>query len=304
MLKSYFPYFRKVIVSFVFLIITSEWQVVNAVINGVHGINYSSSASVNCYANPPQLDSGAYFKGKACDIHVFGYVPVSGKYKVRLALTSANNEHADSSYGYFDSTKNLDSQTVNVTSSNVPISLVTSYMVHACYVLVDEAGKEWSLPVGDGRGCTGYTPVPPTPPAPTVSCVINNNGALSVDFGSIDRTSLPTVPGTGQIQSKQIPIVCTSASSTATATMSMKVNYTSITVSGAQVIKTSANGVGVSVLYNDQVLASGSVKNMVFNTGSNSLTLGFEAVRNPAVSIGDIPTGAFSASAVMVMTMQ
>ncbi|EOC0207735.1 fimbrial protein [Cronobacter dublinensis] len=305
MLKNYFPSIRKVITAFVFIMVSAEWQMVNAMVNGVHGIKYSSSASVDCNAGPPKVESGSSFKGNACNILVSGYVPVSGKYKVRLSLTSTNHEHADSTYGYFDSTKSLSAQTVNVSSSDVPISLVsTSEAVHACYIMVDEAGREWSLPIGDGRGCAGYIPIPPAPPAPTVSCTINNSGALSVDFGSLERTSLPTVPGTGQIQYKQIPVVCTSSASSTNINMSMKVNYTSITVGGTQVIKTSSNGVGVSVLYNNQVLASGSAKNIVLNTGSNSLTLGFEAVRNPVVSIENVPTGSFSASAVMVMTMQ
>ncbi|WP_161808632.1 fimbrial protein [Franconibacter pulveris] len=303
MLKNCFPYVGKVIVTSTLFIIFSGWQMACAMVNGVHGINYSSG-SVNCYVNPPRLDPGSYFKGNACDISISGYVPVSGKYKVRLSLTTSNFEHADSSYAYFDANQNLSSQTVNVTSSDVPISLVSELAVHACYVLVNEAGKEWALPVGDRRGCSRYPPIPPSPPAPTVSCTINNSGALSVNFGSIDRTSLPTVPGTGTILSKQIPVVCSSSSSSATINMSMKVNYTAITVSGAQVIKTSSNGVGVSVIYNNQVLASGSAKNMVFNKGSNSMVLGFEAVRNPVVSVGDVPTGSFSASAVMVMTMQ
>ncbi|MDI7383819.1 fimbrial protein [Cronobacter dublinensis] len=304
MCKNYFPSFGKVIVAFAFFMMSSEWEMANAMVNGVHGIHYSSSAPVECYANPSKIDSGSYFKGNACNIFISGYVPVSGKYKVRLTLDTNNHDHADSTFGYFDSTKDLASQTVTLSSSNVSIPFTSEYALHACYLLVDEAGREWSLPVGDGRGCSGYTPIPPIPPAPTVSCTINNSGALSVDFGSLERTSLPTVPGTGQIQSKQIPVVCTSSSSSSTINMSMKVNYTSITVSGTQVIKTSSNGVGVSVLYNNQVLASGSAKNIVFNTGSNSLTLGFEAVRNPTVSVGDVPTGSFSASAVMVMTMQ
>ncbi|EOU9532909.1 fimbrial protein [Cronobacter dublinensis] len=306
MLKQYFPSVAKATAAFSFIMINSEWQVAHAVINGVHGINYSASAPVECLADPPRLDANSYFKGNACSIYFSGYVPVSGKYKVRLELTSTNNEYAESTFSHIDAGTNVMSQTITVTGTNVPIKMSSSEWVHACYVLIDEAGKKWGLPVGGSynRSCTGYTPLPPIPPAPSMSCTINNSADLSINFGSLDRTLLPTAPGTGKAVSKQIPVVCTSSASSATVTMSMKVNYTSITVSGAQVIKTSANGVGVSVLYNNQVLAAGSAKNIVFNTGSNSLTLGFEAVRNPAVSIGDIPTGAFSANAVMVMTMQ
>ncbi|EOY5421901.1 fimbrial protein [Cronobacter dublinensis] len=304
--KHYFQFISKVTAAFSFIMISSEWQIAHAVINGVHGINYSASSPVECLADPPRLDTNSYFKGNACSIYFSGYVPVSGKYKVRLEISSTNNEYAESTFSYIEAGTNVMSQTITVTGTNVPIKMGSSDWVHACYVLIDEAGKKWGLPVGGNynRSCTGYTPLPPIPPAPSVNCTINNSADLSINFGSLDRASLPTAPGTGQILSKQIPVVCTSSASSATVTMSMKVNYTPITVSGAQVIKTSADGVGVSVLYNNQTLASGSAKNIVFNTGSNSLTLGFEAVRNPAVSVGDIPTGAFSASAVMVMTMQ
>ncbi|ELZ8931487.1 fimbrial protein [Cronobacter dublinensis] len=306
MLKHYIQSITKVIAAFSFVLISSEWQDVHAVINGVHGINYSASSPIECFANPPRLEVGSYFKGNACSIYFSGYVPVSGKYKVRLEIISTNNEHADSTFAYIEAGTNLMSQTITVTGTNVPIKMGSLDSIHVCYVLINEAGKEWGLPIGGNynRSCSGYTPIPPIPPAPSVSCTINNSADLAIGFGSLDRASLPTVPGSGQILSKQIPVVCTSSASSATVNMSMKVNYTSITVSGAQVIKTSSNGVGVSVLYNNQVLAAGSAKNVVFNTGSNALTLGFEAVRNPEVSVGDISTGAFSASAVMVMTMQ
>lgn len=295
---------KNIFLALAFILVSSAWQASYAIIYGAHGIRYSSSAPVECLANPSRLESGSYFKANACNLTVWGYVPVSGKYKVRLILFGPQKEIAETSYAYFEAGRDIQAQPVTVSGKDVPIKYTSDLATHACYTIADEDGKEWALEVGGGRGCSGYTPLPPTPPSPAISCSINNGGLLSVDFGSLDRALLPTVPETGQAQYKQIPVVCTTSSSVTTVNMSMQASYTPITVSGKQVIKTSSNGVGVTLLYNNQALASGSVKPLTLTMGTNMLTLGFEAVRNPSVNIKDVPAGSFSASAVMILTMQ
>lgn len=84
----------------------------------------------------------------------------------------------------------------------------------------------------------------------------------------------------------------------------MQLSYTPISVSGTEVVKSSSNGLGVSIIYNDKPLSTTDTTPVTFISGSNTLDLAFEAVRDPAVDSGDIPTGAFSASAVLVMTQQ
>ncbi len=86
--------------------------------------------------------------------------------------------------------------------------------------------------------------------------------------------------------------------------MKMQLNYTPLTVSGSQVVNSSINGLGVAVSYDDKVLAPSDVTTMNLIEGTSNVTLNFEAVRNPSIDIGDIETGPFTASAVLVMTQQ
>ncbi len=80
--------------------------------------------------------------------------------------------------------------------------------------------------------------------------------------------------------------------------------YTPLTINGAEVIKTSANGVGVAVMYNKQSLSTVDGVPVTLVSGSNTLSLDFQAVRDPAVPVGEVPPGHFTASAVLVMTQQ
>lgn len=84
----------------------------------------------------------------------------------------------------------------------------------------------------------------------------------------------------------------------------MNLNYTAITVAGKNVIKSSSNGLGVGMLYNDQVMAPNANTAMQFNEGSYQFNLSFIAVRDPAVTLADVSAGAFSASATLIMTQQ
>lgn len=142
--------------------------------------------------------------------------------------------------------------------------------------------------------------MPPTPPEPVISCKINNGNNLDVNLGTLDRAVMPTVPGSGQMQTAQFPVTCTGGA----ASMKMQLNYTPVTVSGSQVISSSVNGVGVAVSYNDIILSPSDVKTMQLAQGTTNVTLKFGAVRNPSVGVGDINTGPFTASAVLVMTQQ
>ncbi|MFU2317529.1 fimbrial protein [Rahnella sp. PCH160] len=135
---------------------------------------------------------------------------------------------------------------------------------------------------------------------PDTSCTLNNGNDLSVNLGTVDRAQMPTVPGSGSMRHIQVPVDCTGGD----VTVNMQLNYTPISLSGGQVIKSSSNGLGVSVVYNSKILSTTDVTPVTFLSGSNSMDLAFQAVRDPAVEIKDVPTGAFTASAVLVMTQQ
>ncbi|EPJ9674006.1 TPA: fimbrial protein [Citrobacter freundii] len=253
---------------------------------------------------------GAAIVGNGCNI-LFGdvYIPKAGMYFIRFYVGLRSNhsvrEYADSTKFYLDITKTISDQAGSISITTYTKNL-SSQLVHHdvafCDVLVDEQGEEYSLIPGDA--CASAIPLPPDPPAPETSCNINNGSGLSVHFDTIDRADLSTEPGVGNtaLKNLQIPVTCTGG-----VDVSVKMQltqYTPLTINSTEVIKTTANGVGVAVLYNDQPLTSAANIPVTLISGSNTLNLDFQAVRNPAVAAGDVPPGYFTASAVLVMTQQ
>ncbi|HCW7019039.1 TPA: fimbrial protein [Citrobacter farmeri] len=254
--------------------------------------------------------TGAAIAGNACNI-MFGnvYVPKSGTYFIRfyagLRNNNSVNDHADSTTFYLDATKTLSSQADSISITTYTKKLgpeLINQDVSFCDVLIDAQGNEYALI--EGIACGAAVPLPPDPPAPETSCNINNGSGLSVHFDTIDRADLSTEPGVGNtaLKNLQIPVTCTGG---VDVSVKMKLaQYTPLTINSTEVIKTTANGVGVAVLYNDQPLTSAANIPVTLKSGSNTLNLDFQAVRNPAVAVGDVLPGYFTASAVLVMTQQ
>jgi len=298
-----------VVIICTFFLINAIEHKAYATINNAYGIKYASNGTVFCPVSStsggvPRIDSGSYFKIGSCTLTAQGYVPVSGQYRLGVSISIAPETYAISNPTYIDAKKDISYQTLNFSGSNVNISGTSSYSVHYCYTLLDQNNNMWSII--NGGGCSGgLQPLPPTPKPPTINCTINNSNAINVNLGNLDRALLPTVPGTGQPQTVKIPVSCvTDTASVTTLKVNMKLTYTPITVSGLQVIKSSTNGMGVSVIYNNNVLAPSVDKPIDFYIGSNNISLGFEAVRDPNIEVAKVPTGAFTASAVLVMTVQ
>ena len=284
----------------------------SATISHVNGLMYDLNEGPICPSGGQILMIGLgmqpSFKGNACALNTGGsYVPHSGNFAVRLYVypygtSGTTNKYAESTKVWLDATRPLSEQNVTVSSSDQPLSGFLNTVVNYCYALVDDAGKVFT-PSTAGN-CAGAPPLPPDPPAPETSCNINNGSGLSVHFDTIDRADLSTEPGVGNtaIKNLQIPVTCTGG---VDVSVKMKLTqYTPITINSTEVIKTTANGVGVAVLYNDQPLTSAANIPVTLKSGSNTLNLDFQAVRNPAVAAGDVPPGYFTASAVLVMTQQ
>lgn len=287
------------------ILIASGCQFACATITGAHGLAYSQGQLI-CSGGSYSVDPNSKLKAGSCTLYfnTATYVPHDGNYRVKSTSSGSFNDWATSNPVWIDSTISLSDQNLNVTGSDKPItSTAPGVFVHYCYTLVDELnGREYSWS-GSGTRCSGTDPepLPPTPPVPPTSCTINNANSLNVSLGSFERAALPTVPGSGSVKQISIPVQCSGAASI---TMSMVLNYTPITVSAKQVVKTSANGLGVAVIYHEQPLSNASPQSVTFPSGTSNLDFGFEAVRDLGVNLGDIPTGAFSASAVLVMTQQ
>lgn len=232
------------------------------------------------------------------------YVPMSAWYTVGVwgAIHDGSTFFTcwANKISYIDSTKSLNSQNVDpgVNASWLCVwSLHSDATYDVCDVLKGPDGKVYYLnTIGK---CTGEV-LPPTPVINT-SCTINNGNALSVSLGTLDRATLPTTPDSGTAQHSVIPVSCTGGD----VTVSMKITYTAITIGSTQAVKTSANGVGTAIIYDNAAISPTSTVTLNLKNGtSNSVDLGFQAIRDSTVAVKDIPTGAFTASAVMVMTQQ
>lgn len=277
-----------------------------ASISGVNGLIYQKGKGTLC-PNGVMLigtTSSASFKGGYCTLTPeISYVPHSGDYKVRLYVynqgtSGSSNIYAESSAVFLDSTIPLAQQNKSATSSDQSLGPWAGYTVQYCYALVDSDGKVYSP--SPSATCAG-APVP-DPPKPDTSCTINNNNNLSVAFETIDRAEIATQPGSGTIAKKniQIPITCTGGN----VSVKMTLDYTPLTFSSTQVIKSSIDGLGVAVSYNSQPIKTTDSISIDLIKGSNTLNLDFQALRDPTVAVGGVRPGYFTASAVLVMTQQ
>ncbi|HBM7602496.1 TPA: fimbrial protein [Enterobacter asburiae] len=240
-----------------------------------------------------------YQQGR-CSVSLQGtyYVPVSGYYTVGVRGVTSDGKTLvgyASQARYIDASKPLNNQDVNPgTSGSWQSEGTTSF--DACDTLKGPDGQIYFL--NTYGKCTGQK-LPPTPVVNT-SCTINSGNALSVSLGSLDRSTLPTIPSSSTAKHINIPVSCTGGD----VTVSMNITYTAITIGSTQAVKTSANGVGTAIIYNNAAVSPTSKATINLKSGSNTVDLGFQAIRDSAVAVKDIPTGAFTASAVMVMTQQ
>lgn len=305
----------------ILLIVFSMLFIVVKANAAIHG-GYSMTEVYSAHQSPNLCGSGGgsyqwdvtvtFNPDSSCTLTSTGYVPASGYYyldeQVNTTLSIGNPDnphHLITNAVYFDASKSIAEQEVTVTGTG---SWSVSFRgneyysnrgtLYVCMYLVDTKGVMYYL---SGVYCrSGYTPLPPTPPIPETSCTINDGNALSVSLGTLNRDEIPTVPDSGSAISKTISVTCTGG----TVTANMALNYTPISIGSSQAVKSSTNGVGAAIFYSDKALSPSDVTPLNFLEGSNTLTLGFQAVRDSTVALKDIPTGAFTANAVLVMTQQ
>lgn len=173
-----------------------------------------------------------------------------------------------------------------------------SAMGNLCLTFVDVAdGQEYSVP--DMRFCGSSTPLPDR----SSMCTINNNNALNVNMGTLERKDIIAYPGKSPTTvSKTIPVTCTGDSSL---TMTIKFSFSEMPITGSSstLIGTNIPGLGIAISYNDHVIQGLSdTVTETFETGLTNIKLEFEAVRDPTLAFKDIATGDFTASVIMVMT--
>lgn len=208
---------------------------------------------------------------------------------------------AQSTSAYIDGATPIDQQHISVSGTDVdPGPVPPNMTVVICYVLVDESNHKYFMATIFTPDCNGAPPLPPTPPAPDTSCTVNNGETLNVSLGMLERSELPTVADSDSVKNVPFSVRCTGAD----VTVDIKLSYTPMTLGSSQVVETSTNGVGVAIIYDGKPLSTNDTTTITFLEGSNTMNLAFQAVRDSTVALSDIPTGAFTASAVLKMTEQ
>ncbi|HDC4507796.1 fimbrial protein [Enterobacter asburiae] len=295
--KQFHPYIKVMINIFAFAILMLMNQ--GSATATVMGFSVDNACGMPRYVPVNPSSASHSFQQGRCAVNLLStfYVPVSGYYTVGLMVTSSSGSGTAiyaNRVNYIDASKSLNSQDVNPGSREGGGTGIQSF--DACDILKAPDGKVYYL--NTYGKCTGQK-LPPTPVVNT-SCTINSGNALSVSLGSLDRATLPTTPSSGSAKHIKIPVSCTGGD----VTVSMNITYTAITIGSTQAVKTSANGVGTAIIYNNAAVSPTSKATINLKSGSNTVDLGFQAIRDSAVAVKDIPTGAFTASAVMVMTQQ
>lgn len=233
------------------------------------------------------------------------YVPYTGTYSMRMYFCPSNKRdkctisRATQTMDTVGKVTIPSTEKINTQQRNFGgYSGVTAVDSNACYALVDSSGAVWT---GGGYFmCQDANPLPSTP----ATCYLNHNSNLDVDMGNLERSDISTTPmygATGNLK-KTVSVLCTRDAGT---TVSTAFQFTALSVSGQEVVSTSSAHLGVAIFYKGQLVGPSSTPvKETFEVGYTDRELEFQAVRDPNVDLKEIPTGNFTASAIMVMTEQ
>lgn len=238
------------------------------------------------------------------------YVPVSGNFELKVYWCSLpeNMDTCKKSSGTLlisggvvrlESSISLRNQLIITGNKTIESPSQGGY----CITLEDvDTGYEYKGNMGygpDGRGtfCADAHELPVEPP----KCTLNGGTDLDIQLGKLERTDIAVKSGTTTPVTKDISIKC---DGNIVYNANMKLEFTPISVSNEQVVSTSTTGLGVAVLYNGKTVQPGQTFPLSYQPGIHTLTLGFEAVRDPAIAATDLKTGDFTANAVLVFTEQ
>lgn len=236
------------------------------------------------------------------------YVPKSGYYvtKVYWCAYPENMDTCSKAAGsiilvgdsvWLEQSKSFDEQKIFNNDQTKKAPSAGGY----CFTIEDtETGYEYRGNMGygpDSRGkfCGDAHRLPVEPP----KCTLNGGTDLDVRLGELERSDIGVKPGTTTPVTKDISIKC---DGNIAYNANMKLEFTPISVSNEQVVSTSTTGLGVAVLYNGKAVQPGQTFPLSYQPGIHTLTLGFEAVRDPAIAATDLKTGDFTATAVLIFT--
>ncbi|NWA20851.1 fimbrial protein [Serratia liquefaciens] len=141
--------------------------------------------------------------------------------------------------------------------------------------------------------CSGDAPPPPPPNL----CYVNSGNPVEVAFGNVERMDIGTSPGGAYDRQKALTVNCMG---TGTHGINVRLNMSPTNWSSSQ-IATSNGALGVSVSADGKTLSNNDSFNLSVN-GSTTSTLTFSLLRDPNKTATEIATGAFNASASLIVT--
>ncbi|MEN4978175.1 fimbrial protein [Erwinia billingiae] len=239
------------------------------------------------------LFSSAFVKVAGVYIDRIHICPTTTKSKCTIA---ASTDQIDGAQSFMlNMTQPISDQSPNAGGPAKALTLNYSYSF--CQTLVDDQGNEWSSE--DATSCADGKILPNSPPV----CSINSGANLNVELGTLERSAITSTPVSGVAGNikKTVAVVCTGD---LVANVKTQFQYTPITVNENQVVATSNKNLGVAIFYQGKVVGPENTFDETFTIGTTNIDFEFSAVRDSKVATKDIATGDFSASAVMVMTMQ
>ncbi|EQB4817743.1 TPA: hypothetical protein ACPYV0_004435 [Citrobacter amalonaticus] len=274
----------------------------------VFGINNHCSAS---YDQPIEISDESPFMGECPLVIGDGNgLPKGGTYYVAAFATNEPGI-ASGNDTYTVATSNLianmpsGKQLADLTYTLIPSGnfYANPPRAYLCYAIRQRDTSKYYKFNNTPQGCLtvpdGGGNLPPGPDF--VTCNLNNGSALDVSLGDIDRSQIGVIPGTTAAIKKPLAVTCTGDG---TSTFSIKFQYETVSAAGNEYIHSSANGLSLAMSLNDVAVDTSKTFTRTYGAGTQTEMLGFEPIRDSAVTYADIPTGAFTASAVMILTRE
>ena len=229
------------------------------------------------------------------------YVPVSSSYYLvthicdasatsACTLAAAESEVISKRFLFISTSKNVMDQNLTFGGGEGP---TINHKIMVCYTLRNSFGQDFGSPDND-MSCPDSHPLPAEPPI----CTLNGGADLDVDLGSMESTKIATSPDSSVAVNREVDIQC-NGSGTLAGHFTFK--FTSVSISGNNIIQTADPALGVALFYENQLVENGKNYSISVPKGGASVTLGFQAVKDNSKKPGG---GYFTADAIMVLTQE
>lgn len=263
---------------------------------------------------PALYGAGGEFGPTIAGTNAFGnfyssYVPYGGNYSTRAHICPATTaswctmkssvDSVESRYAlYYDTTRTIAEQDFGGGRSfgGADTNKVIPYSFTTCLTFVAEDGTEWASNTEPFTCQDAYM----LPDYPAI-CYLNYDGSpLNVNMGTLERGMIATSPQTTPMVKSSISVLCTRESAT---DVQFQFQFLPESMAGIEVIPTKLNGVGIALYYQGKPISPSDKFYASYEKGFSSIEVEFEAIRDPGLNIGEIGTGEFETSTVLVMNV-